>query len=53
MLQVAHAFFFCFFNFLQVADLYEGTLDILQANRANALRCQWHECKPWRESVVE
>ena len=33
---------------MEVADLYEGTLDVLQANRAQALRCQWHECKPWQ-----
>jgi hypothetical protein len=33
---------------MEVADLYEGTLDILQANRTQALRCQWFECKPWQ-----
>merc|ERR1719199_1842907 len=33
---------------LEVADLYEGSLDVLQANRAQTLRTQWHECKPWR-----
>ena len=33
---------------MEVADLYEGTMDVLQANRAQALRCQWHECKPWQ-----
>lgn len=35
-------------DLLEVADLYEGTLEILQANRSNALRAQWFECKPWR-----
>jgi hypothetical protein len=23
-------------------------MDILEANRGNALRVQWYECKPWR-----
>merc|ERR1719199_1721380 len=33
---------------LEVADIYQGTLQVLQANRAQALRCQWNECKPWQ-----
>eukprot|EP00285_Hemiselmis_virescens_P017276 CAMPEP_0173390510 /NCGR_PEP_ID=MMETSP1356-20130122/15113_1 /TAXON_ID=77927 ORGANISM="Hemiselmis virescens, Strain PCC157" /NCGR_SAMPLE_ID=MMETSP1356 /ASSEMBLY_ACC=CAM_ASM_000847 /LENGTH=560 /DNA_ID=CAMNT_0014347921 /DNA_START=196 /DNA_END=1874 /DNA_ORIENTATION=+ len=33
---------------LDVADQHEGAMDVLQRNRGNALRVQWHECKPWR-----
>lgn len=33
---------------LEVAEMYDGTLDILQSNRPNALRVQWYECKPWK-----
>ena len=35
-------------DLLEVADMYDGTLEILQNNRSNALKAQWHECKPWR-----
>ena len=35
-------------DLLEVASAYEGTLDLLAANRSSSLRCQWNECKPWR-----
>eukprot|EP00291_Cryptomonas_curvata_P025649 CAMPEP_0172175976 /NCGR_PEP_ID=MMETSP1050-20130122/14539_1 /TAXON_ID=233186 /ORGANISM="Cryptomonas curvata, Strain CCAP979/52" /LENGTH=454 /DNA_ID=CAMNT_0012848163 /DNA_START=47 /DNA_END=1408 /DNA_ORIENTATION=- len=35
-------------DLLEVATVYDGTLDALHANRSKALRCQWHECRPWR-----
>ena len=35
-------------DLLEVADMYDGTMDLLHRNRSNALKVQWHECKPYR-----